>query len=279
MSATEMKQTHAGMGAIIHESGVAFRVWAPHADAVYVVGTFNDWSPESHPMEREGDEYWYADISSAEIGHEYRFRIVNGEKELLRIDPYARQVTNSIGNGVVYDSRFDWEGDDFRMPPVNEMVIYEMHLGTFHGKGDGEADKFASAAQKLTHLKKLGVNVIELMPLAEFAGDLSWGYNPACIFAVESHYGGPDAFKQFVKTAHKAGMGVILDVVYNHFGPGDLDLWQFDGWSENELGGIYFYSDWRAETPWGWNRPDYGRDQVPPIHTRQRGHVAGGISR
>ena len=100
------------------------------------------------------------------------------------------------------------------------------------------------------------------MPLAEFAGELSWGYNPACIFAVETDYGGPLGFKRFVKAVHQAGMGVILDVVYNHFGPSDLDLWQFDGWSENGLGGIYFYNDWRAETPWGSTRPDYGRKEV-----------------
>jgi 1,4-alpha-glucan branching enzyme len=251
-----------GMGAIPHESGVAFRVWAPHADAVYVTGSFNEWSPAAHPMAREGDGYWYADIASAAIGNEYRFRIVSGDKQLLRIDPYARQVTSSVGNAVVHDPHFDWEGDDFHLPAVNELVLYEMHLGTFHDKENGQADKFAEALQKLDHLQRLGVNVIEVMPLAEFAGSLSWGYNPACVFAVESDYGGPAGFKRFVKAVHQAGLGVILDVVYNHFGPSDLDLWQFDGWSENGQGGIYFYNDWHAETPWGATRPDYGRKEV-----------------
>ena len=250
------------MGATPHESGVAFRVWAPHADAVYVVGSFNDWSPDAHPMEKEGEGYWYADISSAAIGDEYRYRIVNGDKQLLRIDPYARQVTSSVGNAVVYDPHFDWEGDDFHIPPVNELVIYEMHLGTFHDKEDGKSDKFEEALQKLDHLQRLGVNVMEVMPLAQFAGELSWGYNPSCVFAVETNYGGPAGFKRFVKAAHRAGLAVILDVVYNHFGPGDLDLWQFDGWSENGMGGIYFYNDWHAETPWGSTRPDYGRKEV-----------------
>ena len=89
------------------------------------------------------------------------------------------------------------------------------------------------------------------MPIAEFAGDFSWGYNPAHLFAVESSYGGPNGFKQFVRVAHQHGIAVILDVVYNHFGPSVLNLWRFDGWSENGLGGIYFYNDWRSETPWG----------------------------
>ena len=233
-----------------------------HADAVNVVGSFNDWSPDSHPMTKEGDGYWYTDIPSAAVGDEYRYRIVSGDKELMRIDPYARQVTSSVGNAVVYDPDFDWEGDDFHLPPVNELVIYEMHLGTFHDKEDGKTDKFAEAVQKLDHLQRLGVNVMEVMPLAQFAGDLSWGYNPSCVFAVETNYGGAAGFKRFVKAAHRAGLGVILDVVYNHFGPSDLDLWQFDGWSENGMGGIYFYNDWHADTPWGLTRPDYGRKEV-----------------
>jgi len=101
-----------------------------------------------------------------------------------------------------------------------------------------------------------------LMPCAEFAGDYSWGYNPAHVFAVEQAYGGPLALKRFVKAAHERGIAVIQDVVYNHFGPSDLPTWQFDGWSENGKGGIYFYNDWRSTTPWGDTRPDYGRSEV-----------------
>lgn len=257
-----LTEVHFGMGSLPHESGVAFRVWAPHADAVFVSGTFNEWSPEANPMVREEEGYWYADIRNAKIGHEYRYHIRSGNNNFLRIDPYARQVTNSVGNAVIHDPSFDWSGDDFHLPPINELVIYEMHLGTFHDLKDGKTDRFAEAVDQLDYLKRLGVNVIEVMPLAQFAGELSWGYNPSCIFAVETNYGGATGFKQFVKRVHQAGMGVVLDVVYNHFGPSDLDLWQFDGWSEFGMGGIYFYNDWRAETPWGKTRPDYGRKEV-----------------
>ena len=100
VSTIESGNVRAGMGALAHESGVAFRVWAPHADAVFVTGSFNDWSPDAHPMAKEGDGYWYADIATAAIGNEYRYRIVSGDKQLLRIDPYARQVTSSVGNAV-----------------------------------------------------------------------------------------------------------------------------------------------------------------------------------
>ena len=123
-------------------------------------------------------------------------------------------------------------------------------------------------SQQLSFLKKLscllvfGINVVEIMPLAEFPGAVSWGYNPAHIFALEGDYGGSNGFRSFVKACHEHGIGVIIDVVYNHLGPSDLDLWRFDGWSENEGGGIYFYNDWRAQTPWGATRPDYGRGEV-----------------
>lgn len=251
-----------GMGAMPHSNGVAFRVWAPHARAVFVTGTFNEWSSEGTLMVGEGGGYWYADIARSKIGDEYRYRIINGDRSIMRIDPNARQVTSSIGNSVVHDPQFDWGEDNFHLPPINEMVIYEMHLGTFHTTSDQRTNGFEETLQKLDYLKRLGVNVIELMPLAEFGGYTSWGYNPSCIFAVEESYGGPIGLKRFVKAVHQAGIGVILDVVYNHFGPSDLDLWQFDGWSENGLGGIYFYNDWHSETPWGATRPDYGRGEV-----------------
>jgi 1,4-alpha-glucan branching enzyme len=251
-----------GMGAIPHDKGVAFRVWAPHAQAVSVIGSFNEWAIDAHPMAKGEHGYWYADVPAAKIGDEYRYHIRHGQLHLSKIDPYARQVTSSVGNGVVHDPHFDWEGDEFELPPHNELVIYELHVGSFFDLPGGLPGNFDTVIQKFDHFKKLGVNTIQIMPTAEFAGDFSWGYNPAHIFAVESAYGGPQGFKRLVKEAHRSGMGVILDVVYNHFGPSDLDLWQFDGWNENGGGGIYFYNDWRAETPWGATRPDYGRGEV-----------------
>ncbi len=252
----------AGMGCIPHQEGVAFRVWAPHAHEIRLVGTFNDWSEDSHALAREGD-HWYLDVPEAKVGDEYYYLVINGDKRLKRIDPYAREVTNSIGNGVVHDPDFDWEGDDFQLASHNELVIYEMHVGTFNRARKGEIGTFDQVVKKLDYLRRLGVNAIQLMPTAEFAGDQSWGYNPAHIFAVESAYGGPLGLKELVKEAHRHGIGVILDVVYNHLGPSDLDLWQFDGWTpEEDKGGIYFYNDWRASTPWGDSRPDYGRGEV-----------------
>lgn len=247
------------------EGGVEFSVWAPHAEKVWVVGDFNEWEAEKNPLEPSDEGFWKGLVPEAATGAEYKFVIKNNGSTLWKNDPVARQVTNSAGNSVVYDDdTFDW-GDDaqFEMRPWNELVIYEMHLGTFHrGENKDTAGTFDDAIERFDHLVDLGVNAIELMPVAEFAGGQSWGYNPAYPCAVESDYGGPDALKRFVKAAHERGLAVIMDVVYNHFGPSDLDMWQFDGWSENGGGGIYFYNDWKARTPWGDTRPDYGRGEV-----------------
>ncbi len=251
-----------GMGPILLEQGVAFRVWAPHADRVSVVGDFNDWKVDANPLTREDGGNWMTIVEKAKAGDEYKYEVTRGELTFQRIDPRVREVTSSVGNGIIHDNKFDWQGDDFAMPAWNELVIYETHIGTFFRSDKDTVGTFDDFTEKFDHLRDLGVNALQIMPIAEFAGDLSWGYNPAHPYAVETAYGGPDGFKTFVREAHKAGFAVILDVVYNHFGPSDLDLWQFDGWSENDKGGIYFYNDHRSNTPWGDTRPDYGRGEV-----------------
>ena len=250
-------------GAILYQEGCRFAVWAPNADEVYLMGTFNDWDKSSHPMEPSSEGIWSIDVRGAGPGDEYRYRILCGGVEHFRIDPYARRVTSSVGNAVITAPFPQDKTAAFQPPPHNELVIYELHIGTF-GKETGQSGPgtLNGAVARLPYLYELGINAVELMPLAEFAGGYSWGYNPSHIFAVESDYGTPEDLKAFVDEAHKLGIAVIKDVVYNHFGPSDLHLWQFDGWSENGMGGIYFYNDWRAATPWGDTRPDYGRNEV-----------------
>lgn len=252
------------MGAIPFDGGTTFRVWAPHADAVVVTGEFDGWAAEAE-LARDADGTggtWSGDVPDARPGQEYRFLLRTAAGDLWRLDPYARQVTNSVGNAVIYDpAAFDWGETTFRMPGWDDIVIYEMHVGTFAATGR-EGGTFDRAIGRLPHLHELGVGAIQVMPPFEFPGNVSWGYNPAHPFAIDSGYGGPDAFKRFIRAAHEAGIAVIVDVVYNHLGPSDLDLWRFDGWHDGEWGGIYFYNDHRAETPWGATRPDYGRGEV-----------------
>ncbi len=144
-----------------------------------MTGSFNNWSSDANPLRSEGKGFWYADVRAAKIGDEYRYLLQTDAQMLSRIDPYAREVTNSIGNGVIHDPHFDWEGDAYQLPPPNELVIYELHVGTFNDKPGGKPGTLDNASKKLSHLKRLGVNAIEVMPVAEFAGDFSWGYNPA----------------------------------------------------------------------------------------------------
>ena len=252
-----------GMGALPYEGGATFRVWAPHARRVLASGSFNHWSRERHPLASEGNGYWSVAVDGALIGDEYRYLIHNGSRPLDRTDPHARDVTEEHGNGVISETAGRQLADPPPwMPKWNEMVIYELHVGTFDEAAVDARGQFQGVIEKLPYLQYLGINAIELMPLAEFAGDYSWGYNPAHPFAVTRTYGGRESLRQLVQAAHDLGIAVIIDVVYNHFGPEDLSLWQFDGWQENDKGGIYFYNDWRSTTPWADTRPDYGRQEV-----------------
>lgn len=250
------------MGAVINDGAVTFRVWAPNAKKVFVGGSFNDWNKNEIALEAEENGYWAVSTDAASEGDEYKFFIEYNGKLLSRNDPYAFEVTNSDGNSIIRRLDFSWDDSDFKMPSWNELVIYELHVGTFNRSAPDAVGTFEDVIIKLPYLKKLGINCIELLPVAEFAGGISWGYNPAHPFAIEQDYGGPDGFAKLVNEAHKIGIAVIMDVVYNHFGPSDVDLWQFDGWSENDKGGIYFYNDHRSDTPWGDTRPDYGREEV-----------------
>jgi 1,4-alpha-glucan branching enzyme len=262
LSASPRASQHTGMGAVPYRGGVSFRVWAPHAERAFVTGPWCDWG-EGKELASEENGYWSGVVRGLEAGAHYKYRLVTPEGELMRNDPYARIVTSSVGESVVYDDdAFDWQDDAFSMPAWNDLVIYEMHVGTFNDRNPDGPGTLDQAAERLDYLASLGVSAVSMMPLAEFAGDYSWGYNPAFPFAIESAYGGPDAFKRFVRKAHSLGIAVLADVVYNHFGPSDLELWRFDGWGEGEGGGIYFYNDHRADTPWGQTRPDYGRPEV-----------------
>ncbi len=253
---------HSGMGASWHAGETSFRVWAPFAESVRVAGDFNGWDPFAAQLQPEGNGNWSLDHRDADPDQRYLYVIENDGAVYWRTDPREQKITNSVGDSVIYYDEFKWTDSNFQMPSFNETVLYEMHIGTFNDKpGDGPGT-FDEAVARLDQLRNLGVNAITLMPIAEFPGDFSWGYNPSHPFAVESAYGGPDALKRFVNEAHLRDIAVLIDVVHNHWGPNDLDLWQFDGWSENDRGGIYFYQDDRANTQWGDTRPDFGREEV-----------------
>jgi hypothetical protein len=156
-TATEIKP----LGATPHEHGVSFRVWAPHAFKVSVIGSFNCWEGSRHPMQAEENGNWFANVAEAKVGDEYRYLLTTPTGQYKRIDPYARAVTNSIGNAIVHDPRVDWEGDGFQHAPWNELVIYELHVGTFNDEADDTVPgEFKGVTARLGHLNLNGNRII-----------------------------------------------------------------------------------------------------------------------
>jgi 1,4-alpha-glucan branching enzyme len=263
--------TRAGWGSIPYSGGCTFRVWAPNATKVSVAGSWDNYSTTANPLVHDpvytqGTSWvWSVDVPGATNTMQYKYYI-NGTT--YKQDPRARSQVSSTGNCYIYNTtNFNWAGDSFTAPGLSNAVVYELHCGAFYAPNSGSPGTFYNATNMLGYLQQLGINVIEVMPISEFPGNFSWGYNPSDIFGVESSYGGPDAFKTFVKTAHQYGMAVLLDVVHNHYGTGDLDLWQFDGSSVTSggtnYGGIYFYQNYcQGNTPYGRTRPDYDTAQV-----------------
>ncbi|MCU0772625.1 MAG: alpha-amylase family glycosyl hydrolase [Verrucomicrobia bacterium] len=255
-----------GMGATPYAdaggTGVTFRVWAPNATNVAVPGSFNGWNTAAHYLTQEGTSgVWSRDIPGVTAGAQYKFHL-NGS--IWKKDPRARlsQWSGSGGNNIVYNqATFNWMGDGRLPVNQSDLVIYELHVGAFYDPtANGFPGTFANAVSKLDHLVDLGVNAVQLMPVMEFPTDFSWGYNLAEPYAVENvGYGGPDGLKNFVKEAHARGIRVLLDVVHNHYGPSDLDLWGFDN---GATPGIYFYSGALGVTGWGDTRPNYSLEGV-----------------
>lgn len=265
-------------GAIPENNGVTFRVWAPSIEDVPInkveLCLYNDdGNKRIVNMTNVNDGDWECFVPKIKSGQKYNY-LINGTFE--KIDPWAKEVTSSIGYSIVTNENdYQWQCNDFVMPSFNELVVYQLHVRTFPDDApDFQHQQLKNVADEFWYLQSLGINAIQLLPTAEFAGDDSWGYNPSCIFAVESSYGGSIELKKFIDKAHMHGIAVFLDVVYNHLdSDGTKNLYQFTPWHktlkqnntsfEYQTGGIYFYNDERAYTPFNnTGRPDYGRNEV-----------------
>jgi maltooligosyltrehalose trehalohydrolase len=212
---------------VLSEGGVHYRVWAPRRRQVEVVlekPAASQSGGEAHAflLKPEGDGYFSGYSAEAVAGSLYRYRLDGGPE--LYPDPASRfQPDGPHGPSQVIDpSRFLWTDHHWRGTALEGQVIYEVHIGTFTREGSWEA-----AARELEELAGAGITVIEVMPVAEFPGRFGWGYDGVDLFAPTRLYGEPDDFRRFVDRAHAAGIGVILDVVYNHLGPDGNYLKQF----------------------------------------------------
>jgi maltooligosyltrehalose trehalohydrolase len=226
---TIRERTTMKIGTCLTEKGTcSFTVWAPFVRDLSVrVGE------ESFPMNRGDKGYWRAECAGVGPGALYKYCLGSG---IERPDPASRFQPEGVhGPSQVVDQNFAWGDQGWVAPPLNDMVIYEIHTGAFTSEGT-----FRSAAGRLGDLKSLGINTLEIMPVAQFPGNRSWGYDGTYPFAVQNSYGGPAELKAFVDACHRNAIAVILDVVYNHLGPEGNYLADF---------GPYFTD--RYKTPWG----------------------------
>jgi len=242
--------------------GAVLRVWAPNATSAAVRGQFNAFSASANPMIKDAASgVWTAHVANAQAGHQYKFFFSGA---LWRPDPRARDSGNlRDDNSILTDkgASYPWQATGWEIPDRDRIVIYELHIGSFAGNGDGVTNypaKYRDVVDAhIDHLKRLNVNMVELMPVHEFNGDRSWGYNPLNFFAPESIYGSPNDLRYLIDTLHANGIGVILDVVYNHAST-DTNLADYDGPAD-----IYFYPDGHCARSTGYgSRPDYRRAEV-----------------
>ncbi|MCU0690279.1 MAG: malto-oligosyltrehalose trehalohydrolase, partial [Polyangiaceae bacterium] len=208
-----------------------FRVWAPLAKHVQV--RLLEPGGRVVGLEPGPCGYHQAVVEDVRPGARYRY-VLDGQRE--RSDPASRSQPEGVhGPSQVVDPRFDWTDHRWCGIQLQDFVLYELHLGTFTPEGT-----FDAAAERLDDLAELGITAVEIMPVSEFPGDRNWGYDGVYPYAVHRAYGGPEACKRFVDACHRRGMAVVLDVVYNHFGPEGNYLWDY----------APYFTD-RYRTPWG----------------------------
>ncbi len=247
--------------------GWTFRVWAPHAKSVCVVGDFNDWTNGVHPLTQEG-EVWEGFLPGLPEYTSYKYAVTGPDGEVrLKTDPYAFHCeTRPATAGKLYDmDGFQWTDAAFLAKREKHQVyesplnIYEVHLGSWKKRPNGDFYDYKDMAKELAaYVKDMGYTAIELLPVLEHPFDGSWGYQCTGYFAPTSRYGTPKDFLWFVNHMHKNGIAVILDWVPAHFCKDSHGLYEFDG------GCCYEYSDpnkWEHAS-WGTRVFDYGRPEV-----------------
>ncbi len=252
----------------VEDGKYVFRVWAPHARAVYVVGDFNGWDETASPMHKLSDGgVWEVYVDGVNNYDAYKFLIYtpDGFKN-YKADPYAIHAeTRPSTASKIFEGNYRWrdsawlKGRKERSVYKSPVNIYEVHLGSWRMFEDGNNLSYRDLARELvSYVKNMGYTHIELMPVAEHPFDGSWGYQVTGYFAVTSRYGTPDDFKFFVDECHRAGIGVILDWVPAHFPKDAHGLAEFDGEA------CYEYKDPRKgeHLQWGTKVFDFGRNEV-----------------
>lgn len=250
------------------KDGYVFRVWAPNAAYVSVVGDFCAWNGYDHPMTRNADGFWECFVAGLKRYDTYKFAVTSQRGDtVLKTDPYAFHAETRPGTaGKLYDlGGYRWGDDEWRKnrakAPIDRspLNIYEVHLGSWRRRENGDFYDYRTLAHELAdYVLDLGYNCVELMPVTEYPLDDSWGYQCTGYFAATSRYGTPKDFMYFVDHLHRKGISVLLDWVPAHFCKDEHGLIDFDGTS------CYEYADpnKREHEGWGTRVFDYGRGEV-----------------
>ena len=260
-------RTYEFLGSFLDGNQCTFRVWAPHAQAVYVSGDFCGWEPTVHELTRINNEgIFEGTVSNVRPYDSYKYVIKASDGRMLwKADPYARhaQTRPESASKVYKDQNYLWKDETWlkqrSIPFQQPMNIYEVHLGSWKHGENGEFLSYRQLADTLIpYVKQMHYTHIELLPITEFPYDPSWGYQVTGYFAVTSRFGTPDDFKYLIDKAHQNGIGVILDWVPGHFTKDEYGLYEFDGEC------CYEYSDERKKEhkSWGTRVFDYGRGEV-----------------
>jgi 1,4-alpha-glucan branching enzyme len=250
------------------KEGWLFRVYAPNAVNVCVVGDFNSWTVGKHPMKQYPDGIWSLFIPGLKEYDNYKYAVTGrNKKTVLKCDPYGLHFeTPPANSSKLYDIEgYNWKDKKWMQarccydPYGSPMNIYEVHLGSWRKYPDGNFYDYSAIADELIpYVKKMGYTHIELMPLTEYPFDGSWGYQVTGMFAPTSRYGTPKALMSFIDKCHRAGIGVILDWVLAHFPRDEHGLANFDGTP------LYEYADPRKgeHKEWGTKVYDFGKNEV-----------------